>query len=294
MKKNNKNFELIKDGKNRSLVKKYKGFIVFIIGAIIVYVGIPMMINFLFKCEAPTEAMVACWDAADMLSYIAGTLTFLGTMFLGWVSWNQNNRLQRIEANNFIAQNSCMVLLESMSFRSLDQLAVNFTDHVEPIVVEADLIGQNYGSFGMTIQMKRLDSYATLVRVESLTMFIGDQGISSYVFAKAYDDCYSRVAISDDMDRFELTVLIKKDTKQKAMEALQKNCTLMVDIVVELVTANYVVTKIKCRGTFFKDMTVEQMQKKFVLRDQKPICFWYGNEIIDSNTVEIRGEGIGR
>ena len=39
-------------------------------------------------------------------------ISFIGTFFLGLVAWKQNNDLQKIETNTFIANNSCEVFLE--------------------------------------------------------------------------------------------------------------------------------------------------------------------------------------
>ena len=262
-----------------------------ILGVIFLFALIPIVINFLFERQAPVDILAARWSAADALSYTAGALAFLGTMFLGWISWSQNNQLQRIETNSFIAQNSCMVLLKSLSFKGLDQKVVNLdTEHIEPIVVEDGLEDFNYSSFSLTMLLKRLDSYAAFVRVESLTMFVGEQAISAFVFAKAYDDCYSRIAISEETESFELTVLLKPDTKRKVVNALQQNCELIAEIMVELVTANYVWTKSKCRGSFLKSNSSEKLQNNFSLNDQSPMCFWFGNGVIDSKAVKFRNE----
>ena len=265
------------------------GWLIF--GVIFLFVVIPIAINFLFQRQATVDILVARWDAADALSYTAGALAFLGTMFLGGISWSPNNQLQRIETNSFIAQNSCMVLLESLSFKRLNQKVINLgTEHIEPIVVENGLKDFSYGSFSLTVQLKRLDRYAAFVRVESLTMFLGEQAISVFVFAKAYDNCYSRIAISEETEAFELTVLLKPDTKRKVIDALQQNCKIIVEIMVELVTANYVSTKIKCRGSFSKDNSPEKSQNDFVLNGQSPMCFWFGNGVIDSKSVKFRNE----
>ena len=274
--------------KNKKLIAVLSGLAV---STIIVFVVIPLLINFLFQKQAPVNILAARWNAAEALNYTAGALAFLGTMFLGWVSWCQNNQLQRIETNSFIAQNSCMVLLKSISFKGLEQIVINLdTEHIEPIVIEKALNESNYGSFSMNILMKRLDSYAAFVRVDSLTMFIGEQGVSAYVFAKAYDDCYSRVAISEDTDGFQLTVLLKPDTKKKIIDALQQKCEIMVEIIVELVTANYVWTRIKCRGSFSKDTVSEEISNSFSLKDQAPLCFWLGNGITDSKNIKFRND----
>ena len=138
------------------------GWLIF--GVIFLFVVIPIAINFLFQRQATVDILVARWDAADALSYTAGALAFLGTMFLGWISWSQNNQLQRIETNSFIAQNSCMVLLESLSFKRLNQKVINLgTEHIEPIVVENGLKDFSYGSFLLTVQLKRLDRYVEVL-----------------------------------------------------------------------------------------------------------------------------------
>lgn len=59
---------------------------------------------------------------------------------------------------------------------------------------------------------------------------------------------------------------------------------------VELVTANYVWTKIKCRGSFLKSNSSEKLQNNFSLNDQSPMCFWFGNGVIDSKAVKFRNE----
>lgn len=262
-----------------------------IFGVIVLFVVIPITINFLFERQAPVDILAARWSAADALSYTAGALAFLGTMFLGWISWSQNNRLQRIETNSFIDQNSCMVLLKSLSFKDLDKKVADLdNEHTEPIVVEDGLVDCNYGSFSLIIQLKCLDSYAAFVKVESLTMFVGEQVISAFVFAKAYDDCYSRIAISEETETFELTLLLKPNTKRKVIDALQQNCVIIAEIMVELVTANYVWTKIKCMGSFVKNNSSELLQNNFSLSDKAPMCFWFGNGVIDSETVKFRNE----
>lgn len=261
------------------------------ISVIIVFVVIPLLINFLFQKQAPVKILAVSWEAADALNYTAGALAFLGTMFLGWVSWSQNNQLQRIETNSFIAQNSCMVLLKSISFKGFDKRVVNLdTEHIEPIVVEEYLNGPWENSFSMNILMKRLDRYATFVRVKSLTMCMGEQVLLADVFAKACDEAYSRIAISENTDRFPLTVIINPATKQKILEALQRDCEITVEIIVELVTSSYVWTKIKCIGKFSKDTVLEGKANSFSFNDQDPVCFLIDNEIIDPKSVKFRND----
>ena len=251
--------------------------------------GIPIGFNKLFEIKAPFSCMVAHWEISDALNYTAGILTFVGTMFLGWVSWGQNRQLQRIESNSFIAQNACMVLLGGISFIDFGRRAINLdTAYEEPIVVETKLEGNDHSSFAINIKLKRLDNYAALVRVESAAILVGEEHISATVFAKAYDDKYSRLAISEDNDAFKLVVILRSDTKEKILLALQENSKIIIEIGVELVTANYVWTKLKCRSSFFKKDTSKKLRDGFCLEGTGQQCFWIGNGILDPKSVKLR------
>lgn len=263
-----------------------------LVGMIIVFVIIPMIINCLFEKQAPIDCLAAHWNAADALNYTAGVLAFLGTMFLGWVSWSQNRQLQRVETNSVVSLSSCMVMLESISFKGIGQMAIPLAaEHSEPIVVEKNL-NNTYGSFAVEVLMRRLNNYAALVRVNSLKMFIGEESISASVFAEAYDKCFSRIAISESCDGFILTVLLKPDTIIRVMEALEQKCKIIMEIVIELVTTNYVVTKIKCRGCFVSKDSTKELERDFILSDQEPQCFWYGNGMVDLEDIHFRNNDL--
>lgn len=112
-----------------------------IITVIISFVAVPLGVNYAFCCMAPVDVLAARWEASDVLNYIATTLAFIGTFFLGLVSWRQNTDLQEIETNTFIANNSCEVFLENIQLKDLDQIACNLdTEHMESIVVGMEAI----------------------------------------------------------------------------------------------------------------------------------------------------------
>ena len=90
---------------------------------IICFVAVPLGVNYAFRHETPVDILAARWEASDALNYIATTLAFIGTFFLGLVAWKQNTDLQDIETNMFIANNSCEVFLESIQLKSLNQMA---------------------------------------------------------------------------------------------------------------------------------------------------------------------------
>ena len=45
--------------------------------------GVPFVINILFKINATTDILVAEWSAGDALGYYGAILSFLGTVVLG-------------------------------------------------------------------------------------------------------------------------------------------------------------------------------------------------------------------
>lgn len=94
--------------------------ITIIITTTICFVAIPLGVNYAFHHVAPVDILAARWEASDALNYIATTLAFIGTFFLGLVAWKQNTDLQKIETNRFIADNSCEVFLESIQLKNLD------------------------------------------------------------------------------------------------------------------------------------------------------------------------------
>ena len=107
-------------------MKHGKGIIITtVIIVVICFVAVPLGVNYAFRQEAPVDIFAARWDAADALNYIATSLAFIGTFFLGLVAWKQNNDLQKIETNTFIANNSCEVFLDSIRLKNLNQIACN-------------------------------------------------------------------------------------------------------------------------------------------------------------------------
>lgn len=66
---------------------------------VICFLGIPILLNWLFKTPAPAPVLAAEWSAGDALGYVGGTLAFIGAMFLGWNTWKQNRDLQNVGAH---------------------------------------------------------------------------------------------------------------------------------------------------------------------------------------------------
>lgn len=270
-------------------MKHKKGIIITtIITVVICFVIVPLGVNYAFRHVAPVDILAARWNASDALNYIATTLAFIGTFFLGLVAWKQNADLQKIETNIFIANNSCEVFLDSIRLKNLNQIVCNLhTKHIESIVTEDGIQESNYGSFQIEISLKRKSGYSTQVRVNDMVIFIGDDTVTIPIWTKRYDDTFNKVAIAENHIRFDVTVLLKPETKKKIIKHLNKNCKIMVDMNIELVSASYVSTLIKCRGDFIKSKA-DALENNFELSGKEPMCFWGGNTIYSEKEVTAR------
>lgn len=263
-------------------MKKRKLIIFAVVLSALVLIATPLVVNLLYRKPAATNLFDADWEAADALAYAGGALACIGTMTLGYISWQQTKELQKIERNSFIAANSCMALLSKLKFKNLRQQEVNLELHEEPIVWENTISGDSYGSCKIIVSLNRMDKFAAMVRVNSLLLICGD---SAPIFATAYDKCFSRIAISKDIDRFEITVLLTPESKSALVDALQGRCEVDLDMSLELVSPSLVSTKIKCRGHF---PTSQTSITEFSVNDDNPMCFYYGNEILDANDIRFR------
>ena len=259
-----------------------------IITILICFVAVPVGVNYAFRYEAPVDILAARWKASDALNYIATVLAFIGTFFLGLVAWKQNNDLQKIETNTFIANNSCEVFLDSIRLKNLNQIACNLdTEHEESIVAEEGIQGCNYGSLQIEMSFKRKSGYSTQVRVNDMVIFVCDETTTIDIWTKRYDDTFNKIAITENYNRFDVTVLLKPETKKKMIDHLNDNCKIVIDMNIELVSASYVSTKMQCRGEFIKTNS-DNLENDFKLSGKEPMCFWNGNIMYSEKDVVTR------
>lgn len=257
----------------------------------ICFVAVPLGVNYAFRHEAPVDILAARWDASDALNYIATTLAFIGTFFLGLIAWKQNTDLNKIEIDTFIANNSCEVFLDSIRLKNLNWTECNLdTEHEESIVAEAGIQGCNYGSFQIELSLRRKSGYSTQVRVNDMLIFIGDETNTIPICAERYDNTFNKIAITENHNQFNVTVLLRPETKREIINHLNDNCKITLDMNIELVSASYVSTKLKCRGDFVKSNT-ESFENNFVLSGKEPMCFWGGNIIYSEKDVVARKMG---
>lgn len=98
-------------------MKKHK--VCMFILSILVFAVPPIIVHFLFKMECRIVWLQSEWSAGDVLAYIAGFETFIGTVSLGFLALWQNHQIQEqhIESQepllsmNLIDENSILYLL---------------------------------------------------------------------------------------------------------------------------------------------------------------------------------------
>lgn len=261
---------------------------------------IPLAINYLFGKAAPYKIFSARWEASDALNYVAGSAAFIGTMFLGWVAWKQNSDLQNIEKTNFIAQNSCMALILSLKFKGCHSKAN--LPYCEEQIVKSNFpiesyYALDYSSFICEFSLKPLENCPAIVRVNSLILSITTASAPLIIFCKNYDNTYSRMAISQDHNRFSVIVLLKQEQKQRCEQLLnEKGCKVIIEADFDLVTGNLVATHIKCRAGLNAVESVSDSGKshfsEFTSSNEDPMCFWYGNTILKKKEISFRREEV--
>ena len=120
-----------------------------------------------------------------------------------------------------------------------------------------------------------------------MLIFIGDETTTIPIWTKRYDDTFNKIAITENYNRFNVTVLLKPETKKKIINHLNDNCKIMVDMNIELVSVSYVSTKVKCRGDFIK-LNTDDLENNFESFGREPMCFWGGNTVYSEENMTAR------
>lgn len=254
--------------------------------AILCFVAIPLVINLLFEGTAPCETLQAKWSAGDALGYAAGSLTFIGTMFLGWVSWKQNQTLQAREDESFIADNSCMVLIEKMVFHDLQRKAINIPEHCETLLCDdADAIQNNkYSTIECDITLKHIKNYPVVVRAIRGFLQIGNDMVA----LEKIDDFYTRLAVQNNKSQFQLTTFLSSVNITKIKKAIRKgDFKIKINLEVELISNERVSTQLKLRSTLYKE-NADETAINYNSQEDSSMVFWYGNNIVSLDAIRFR------
>lgn len=273
------------DVKNRQVISIGIGIsAIAIMLSIGIHIAFKIHINNFFTAE---------WGAGDALNYVASILSAAGTIILGYIAYKQNDRLQNLENNNYIANYSSMILMNEICIKWDVAVPVNWQIHSEQIVVDDDLEEtSSYVGYKFTFNVASIGNHTpALVHIQECTIFCSDdngKATKGHLFGKNYSDAYSRVAIhKEGKIKFEMTYVINANRKLDFEEAIKQNSySVLVEVVFNIITDKNVITRCKCRAKCYRDNSVSQI----VWKDKESMVFFYGHSIANADQIKVAGE----
>lgn len=263
------------------------------IGIVVVLIALilALVVNILFKVH--TDGIFSAeWGTGDALNYTASIFGAVGTIVLGYVAYKQNDRLQEMENNNYIANYSSMILMDSICIKQKADKPVNLNIHSEQIINDKECIesainvGYKFTFNGTSIG----NSIPVLIHIQDCNIFCSDesnQNMSCYLFGENRSNQYSRIAIHQDGKiKFEMTYIIDSKKRIEFENAIKQSAyKVIVEVVFDIVTDKGVVTRCKC----ISDFHGQNCADKITWKDQGPRDFFYGHNIVNINELEIVG-----
>lgn len=249
-------------------------------------------LNMLFKVH--TDGIFSAeWEAGDALNYVASIFGAVGTIILGYVAYKQNDRLQEMENNNYIANYSSMVLMNNIYIRQDADIPVNWKIHSEQIIKDCDWDEKTpYLGYKFTFNAKSMgNGIPVLIHIKDCNIFCSDESnknMSSHLFGENYSNVYSRIAIHQDGNiKFGMTYVIDAKKRAEFENAIKQSVySVVVEIVFDIITDKSVVTQCKC----ISYCDGKNCANQITWEDKDPKVFFYGHNIASINELKIAGE----
>ncbi len=267
-----------------------------IIVASVITIGgtvLAFILNLLFKIHNAPQVLQAEWSAGEALNYVAVILGAVGTFTLGYIAYKQNDRLQEMERNNYIANHSSMMLVKEIAINQVANVPVNWEIHSEQIVVEKNAKIEDYNAgYKMTFTAEKIgESIPSLVHIRQCNINCSDRSgknLEAYLFGENYSTVFSRVAIhKDGVFMFEITFVMDKEKRKSFEEAIKQDAyEVIVEMIFDIVTDKNVATKCKCRSY----CVAKSDNQNITWSGNDPMVFFYGHSFIDDNSIVIAGE----
>lgn len=277
-----------------------KGNIVLILISIAVIVE--LVINCLYKIDAPIEVLKTEWDASTALTFWGTVFAAIGTIYLGQISIKQNSRLMDLEYNNYVSNFSEFVLLQDVIVYEKSITATNLELHSEQVLKQINC-KNNEATLYLEFHFSCCGTnYPAYINIKFLSIYIFNKDTKNRILfaieAENDNKDYSRVAITKNGGMTNVTVLVDKEKKDDFLELLKKNnANLEVDMEFEVVTEKRVSTKEKCRSFMelkevitIEDSIIEN--KIFYKSNEIPRAFFYGNSIKKENEIHVKEDKI--
>lgn len=251
---------------------------------------IAFIVNFLFKIK--TDGVFSAeWEAGDALNYVGAMAGSISTFVLSIVAYKQNERLKEMEDNNYIASNSCMVLVDTIQIKPKANMPINYELHTEQILNENDNGDLCPSGYSMEINLKKIDysiqAVPSLIYVSNCTLLVGDSQkntLESAIWLENVREGYTRAAILESGIAFDCKLLVPKNKQDKFESDIRtENNKLTIEISFNIITDKYVMTKCKCRSY----CNYQNSDGKVTWKSEKPMVFFYGHELKHRNEIQI-------
>ncbi len=262
--------------------------------SILIAIILSFVLNVLFKVHSD-GIFSAEWEAGDALNYAASIFGAVGTIVLGYVAYKQNDKLQKMEDNNYIANFSSTIILKSIYSELVKKkpTRIDPNEHCEQIIKEKNLQeNKPYVDYKFTCKAKIIgDVIPAFIHIKKCDISYSDEtekSMDGCIYGMNLLNNYSRLAIYDQKYvMFEITYLInyeKRDEFEKLFE--HDSCIVIVEIEFDVISIKNVLTKYKsriyCKGK--KDCN------KIIWSDNNPQLFFYGHNIVSINELKIAGD----
>lgn len=244
------------------------------------------VINLLFKIKSK-GVFLAEWGPGDALAYVGAVLGSISTFVLGYIAYKQNDKLQKMEENNYIANNSGMLLVDRITIKPNASIPVNYDIHSEQLLKEKENEDDCPLGYNLTITGSPLsNSVPAMIHVDSCIIAVGPEDCPYIISANSINDAYSRTAINNKFIRFSMTIMLARKNKNAFEEAIKADRNMSVEFKFNVVTDKYVSTTCKCRS----HCSYQKINENVSWHSNDPMMFFYGNEILDRNSINIAGE----
>lgn len=254
---------------------------------------IAFIVNVLFKIK--TDGFFSAeWSAGDALNYVGTMVGAISTFVLSLVAYKQNEKLQKLEDNNYIASNSCMVLIDKIHIKPKASIPINFELHGEQILGDKDNEDEYPSGYSIEVNLKKINqsmqATPSLIYASKCTLFVSDDKegtLESVIWTENVREGYTRVAIYESGIAFNCEILVSKD-KQKKFESdiKAKRNSLTIEMEFNIITDKYVMTKCKCRA----HCDAQVNNGVVTWKSKKAMVFFYGHELKSRDEIQVLGE----
>ena len=280
-------------------MNKRKKIILLVILILVMAFVIPVIINEFYKTG---QGYITVWSGADVLAFYGAIISAIGSIVLGIIAWQQNNRIVKIEEQTFLTNNVSAVMLNEIKIKGTNSTAINFGNHTEQILgtknFDLEMVEKSsYGTIEIECKLDNINSSNCIafVKVNSLNLFAGKSNNNEstfHLFANGLDNEFSGVAISKDYSKFVFTLLMTIKEKNEFIAAVNSmDSKIMIDLDVSLVNNEYIQSNIQCRANLsepdYDDN--EKIYNHFKISSKEmPICFWKNAEILQLKDFKIK------